>query len=89
MCLVGLLMRPWVGLMREMGVEPRVLADDLFLYSSGKKHATTMVDAMKASFRYFADIGAKVAPAKCFVTSTSQAARSNLRDYVWNNQGGP
>ena len=62
MSLIGLLMRPWVGLMRETGVEPRVLADDLFFHATGKRHATLATDAMKASLEYFEDIGAKVLP---------------------------
>lgn len=34
MALVALLMRPWISCMRANSVEPRVLADDLFLYAS-------------------------------------------------------
>ncbi len=81
--LIGLLMRPWIKVMREIGVEPRVLADDLFFTATGRKHATLAVEAMQASRAYFQDIGAKVAPRKCLITSTSQQARANLRKHSW------
>ena len=36
MVLVALLMRPWVSLMRECGVKPRTLADDLLFMAEGR-----------------------------------------------------
>ncbi len=62
MGLVGLLMRPWIMLMREKGVEPRVLADDLFSHSSGTRHATTAAEAMKASRQYCKTLGRRWYP---------------------------
>merc|ERR1712218_475549 len=60
MALVALLMRPWISSMRSHKVEPRVLADDLFLYASRMKHAAHAVKGMRLSRQYFADLGAKV-----------------------------
>ncbi len=72
MTLIGLLMRPWIMMMRDKEMEPRVLADDLFFYAAGKRHATNAVQGMKISREYFRDIGAKVADNKCLITSTCQ-----------------
>merc|ERR1712197_13010 len=65
MALVALLMRPWILTMREQQVEPRVLADDLFLYANRQFHASKMVNGMNMSRQYFVDIGALVADKKC------------------------
>eukprot|EP00973_Karenia_brevis_P030818 4250662-Karenia_brevis.AAC.1 len=40
MAFIALLMKPWINIMREANLEPRVLADDLFFYASGESHAT-------------------------------------------------
>ena len=83
MALVALLMRPWISTMRDNNLEPRVLADDLFLHASRHKHASTMVHGMNLSRQYFADLGARVADKKCFVTSTCPATRARLRSIRW------
>ena len=49
MALIALLMRPWICMMREIGVTPRTLADDLFLYAAGKDHRQKAEEAMDAS----------------------------------------
>ena len=83
MTMVALLLKPWVNLMRAHGIEPRTLTDDLFMYASGKRHGVRMASAMEKSREYFADIGAKVADNKCFVTSTCQGTRQALRHHQW------
>ena len=57
-------------MMRKLGLEPRTLADDLFLFAEGPQHASNAVRGMKVSREYFKDIGAKVADKKCFMSST-------------------
>ena len=76
-------MRPWVLHMREAQVAPRVLADDLLLYASRERHASRTMQGMVLSRQYFADIGAKVADNKCFLTSTCLATRAKLRNIAW------
>ena len=39
MAFIALLLKPWINMMRAKGVEPRALADDLFFFSPGTRHA--------------------------------------------------
>merc|ERR1712218_145265 len=89
MALVALLVRPWLSCMRANQVEPRVLADDLFMYASRQRHAATAVKGMNISRQYFTDLGAKVASNKCFVTSTCPTTRARLRLMKWANTTTP
>ena len=89
MALVALLMKPWVSTMRANKVEPRVLADDLFLSTSRQQHASRMVQGMNITRQYFTDVGAKVADNKCFVTSTCPTTRAKLRTIRWATIRGP
>ena len=61
MNMVALLMRPWILKMKENGIEPRTLADDLFLYANGEDHEIKSVKGMEISLQFFEGIGAKVA----------------------------
>ena len=38
MAIVGLIMTPWVNMMKARGLKPRVLADDIFLIAKGEEH---------------------------------------------------
>ena len=38
MTMVALLMMPWLNLMKDIGVQPRVLADDLMFTAAGTGH---------------------------------------------------
>ena len=87
MTLIALLMRPWIMLVREVGIQPRVLADDLFLYGTRERHASAAVNGMVLSRQYFRDIGARVADNKCFVTSTCPDTRARLRKIRWDGSG--
>ena len=71
MSLIALLIRPWLGVMRELGVEPRTLADDLFFHVVGQGHMKKGVNAMVKSKEYFSDIGAKVADNKCLMSTST------------------
>ena len=79
MALLSPVMRVWIRLMREIGVAPRTLADDLFFYAAGPGHRAKAENAMEASKTFFEDIGAKVADGKCFMTSTCQETRNTMR----------
>ncbi len=87
MTLVALLMRPWIAMMKEHGLVPRTLADDLLLYAYGPKHCCKYVEGMKLSRQYFEDIGARVADKKCFSFSTCQSSRAFLKKYKWGSEG--
>ena len=49
MMLTALLMRPWLLMMRKLGVEERVLADDIFLLPTGSNHAGRFEEALEAT----------------------------------------
>ena len=38
MAIIALLLRPWLCLMREMGAQGRVLADDMLILAAGEGH---------------------------------------------------
>ena len=79
MNMVALLMRPWIMKMKENGIEPRTLADDLFFFANGKDHEEKPIKGMEISLQFFQDIGAKVAKNKCFMTSSCEKTRKSLR----------
>ena len=87
MTMVSLILKPWINYMIELGVEPRVLADDLMVTATGEGNHTKTIQAMQASRQYFHDIGAKVANNKCFTFATDPKVRKNLAGFVWDKQG--
>ena len=68
MTMIALVMRPWIQVMEKAGVTPRVLADDLMLFTEGPNHGQKAIDAMQLSRDYFQDVGAKVAEKKCYLS---------------------
>mgnify|MGYP000397107837 FL=1 len=87
MTMVSLILKPWINYMIELGVEPRVLADDLMVTATGEGNQTKTIRAMQASRQYFHDIGAKVANNKCFTFATDPKVRKNLAGFVWDKHG--
>ncbi len=87
MSLIALLLRPWIMVMRELGVSPRALADDLFFLSEGPGHGKKALWAMEKSREYFSDIGAKVAEKKCLMGSTCPQTRRFFRNSKWQKRG--
>jgi hypothetical protein len=87
MTMVSLILKPWINYMIELGVEPRVLADDLMVTATGESNQTKTIRAMHASRQYFHDIAAKVANNKCFTFATDPKVRKNLAEFVWDKRG--
>ncbi len=87
MAMVALLTRPWISLMRQTGVIPRCLADDLLILAIGNKHQSRYIQAMNQSKQYFQDIGAKIAERKCFSFAADRQTRDFLSKYVWDHTG--
>ena len=79
MNMVALLMRPWILKMKENGIEPRTLADDLFFYANGKDHEIKSVKGMEISLQFVEDIGANVEKNKCFMTSSCENNKEQLK----------
>ena len=46
MMMVALLLKPWISAMREAGVTPRCLADDLMVIATGHRHQSRYINAM-------------------------------------------
>merc|ERR1712242_652533 len=80
---LALLMRPWILMMRELGVTPRTLADDLLLLADGDGHEERLCKAVDATFRYIADLGGRVSAAKCYLSSSCAGTRGRLRTRTW------
>ena len=87
MMVTALLLRPWIAQMREMGIRPRVLADDLQLVAVGDNHLQDYTQAMDVTHRHLQEMGARVAPKKCISFSSSEVARRWLRDHRWRRLG--
>lgn len=89
MTMVALLMLPWINkLQDDVGVQPRVLADDLLFTSEGKQHLQKTVSAFEESFKFFRAAGARVATNKCFTFSSDAASRRALGKHVWSEGNG-
>ena len=87
MTMIALIMVPWVKLMRETGVNPRVLADDLMFTIVGKGRLERTCQAMTNSRQFFEDMGAKVAVKKCFTFAYDKHTRDLLTKMVWGEEG--
>ena len=87
MTIVALLMLSWVKLVRSIGAEPRVLADDLLFTASGSRHLKITTQAMQQSTQYFNAMGAQVADNKCFTFSSKESAHTILEEQIWDEQG--
>ena len=64
MMVVALLLRAWIIQMNRVGVEPRVLADDLLLMATGDRSLPLFEYAYNLTHKHLDDMGAKVAPKK-------------------------
>ena len=87
MTMVALLMTPCVKLMRDLQVDPRVLADDLLLTAQGKHHRSSAVRAMRESRKFFSAMGARIDDNKCFTFSAEPSTRTFLNELDWDGKG--
>lgn len=83
MMVVALLMRPWMIVAKVMGVEPKVLANDVFMLARGRRMIETFAKVLNATHEYLRDMGAKVAPAKSYNFSSHIAGRKWLQSTWW------
>ena len=87
MAVIALLMRAWIVQMKEMSVNPRLLADDLQLVGTGAKHSEKFQRASDKTHMHLEDLGARIAPDKCNAFSSNEAARRWLRKHRWRRLG--
>ena len=64
MAVVALLMRAWIMEMKHYAVQPRLLADDLQILSTGERHLNKFQHAYDKTHLHLQQMGAEVAPQK-------------------------
>ena len=72
MMIVALLMRPWMLQMKAAAATPRILADDLQIFTTGPRHLENLTYAFDLTHKHMEDMGARIAPTKS-VTFTSDS----------------
>ena len=87
MAVIALLMRAWVGEMKQLAVNPRLLADDLQILSTGSRHAKHFELAYNRTHLHLEEMGARIAPQKCNSFSSDAATREWLRQVKWRRFG--
>ena len=87
MTMIGLITIPWINMMKEKNIAPRVLADDLMFSAYGEGHRANACDAMNTSIDYFEAIGVKDAHNKCFMFATDAHTRNHFRNCNWKTKG--
>ena len=83
MMIVAILLRAWIMQMKSIGVQPRLLADDLQILSKGTRHLEHFTDAFDKTHEHMEAMGARIAPQKCYTCSTNATAREWLRTHRW------
>ena len=73
MTVIALMMRAWIVQMKELAVNPRLLADDLQLVSTGARHLENFQYACSKSHLHLEEMGARIAPDKCNTFSPNEA----------------
>ena len=85
---VALLMRLWILIMLQMGVDPKVLADDALLIARGRKMLRAFANALEKTHEFMQSMDAKVAPGNSFNFASTKQGKKWLRETVWTHIGG-
>ena len=83
MMVMAFVMRPWIKIMRALGVKPRVLADDIMVIAVGDNHNRNFTEAYDTTHQYVQDMGGRIAPNKSHTFSSCQATRRWLERHKW------
>ena len=84
MMLVGLIMRPWIILMRQVtGIKAFILAGDVLVLAKGPDMVGNAAEAIDKTHEYVHDMGAKVVPDKSYNFASAKVAMEWLRDTWW------
>ena len=81
MMVTALLLRPWIEQMKSVAAEPRVLADDLQILTTGPRHLENYVHASDLTHAHLHDMGAKLAAHKSISFSSEGLARKWLKQH--------
>ena len=89
MMIVAMLMRPWIVLMRSIEcTRCYILADDVLILATGGNMLSAAAEAISATHKYLAALGAKVAPDKSFNFATTAKGRKWLSETWWEEERG-
>ena len=83
MMAIALMFRPWDVALASPFVIPRMLADDLLVYTRGIHHKELLCKAADFTHTFLADMGAVVAPTKSFVFSSCSETQHFYSQRVW------
>ena len=83
MMLTALLLTPWLNRMIEIGVKPRILADDMFIIAEGPHHQQLFEQAVNETHSMLKQMGAKVASGKSTAFSTCPTIMVWRRGHKW------
>ena len=87
MTMIAFMLRPWIGVIKEIGAKPRILADDIMVWEDGTNQEEIFRRAYDATFNYIEDMGGKAAPDKSYTFSTNRITRQRLRQHCWEAIG--
>ena len=87
MMVVALLLRPWIEQMKSYAVQPRLLADDLQILSTGPNHLANFEFAFDKTHKHLEDMGAKLAPTESMTFPTCTATSNWLKQHRWPRAG--
>jgi hypothetical protein len=59
MMIVAIMMRPWLSMIKEMGLQPKVLADDVLVLAQGKSMLSRLARGLNATHVYLQAMGPK------------------------------
>ena len=75
MMVIALLSTAWMNQMEELGVQPRILADDIAVLAGGENAPEAFEKAYDATQDHLTRMGARISPQKCIVFASSDAHR--------------
>ena len=84
MMMVALIMRPWIILMRTIGVACVILADDVLVLADGCEMLDQFARGLNHTHRYLQAMGAKIAPDKSYDFANDAAAVKWLKRTACN-----
>jgi len=88
MCMVALIMRPWIIVMRTITtINAYILADDVLMMATGDRMTDHLAKAIDKTHAFLHDLGARVAPDKSYNFASTVAANKWLADTWWEGIG--
>ncbi len=70
-------------MMQARGLLARILADDVMIIGLDHTGHQRFVQAYEDTLDYFAELGARISPTKCYLFASHAGTRSWLANHVW------